>query len=75
MSHPQPADPTAMLSQILLKQGEMGTQLAVISEQLKAVPDHESRIRKLEQWRYGLPLSGLLAVASIAISVYQAMHG
>lgn len=37
-----------MLAQILLKQGEMGTQLAVISEQLKPVADHESRIRVLE---------------------------
>lgn len=40
-----------LLAQILLKQGEMGTQLAVISEQLKIVPDHESRIRALESAR------------------------
>ena len=36
----------------ITKVGEMSTQLAVITEQLKAVPDHESRIRALEQFRY-----------------------
>jgi hypothetical protein len=41
-----PAD--GMLAQILLKQGEMGTQLAVISEKLSDLPDHEQRIRTLE---------------------------
>lgn len=42
------ADSSGMLAQILLRQGEMSTQLAVISEQLKAVPDHEGRIRTME---------------------------
>lgn len=46
------ADPTSMIAQILLKQGEMGIQLAVISEQLKDVPDHESRLRALERFRF-----------------------
>ena len=36
------------LAQILLKMGEMGNQLAAIGEQLKALPDHENRIRGLE---------------------------
>lgn len=38
--------------QILSKQTEMGTQLAVISEQLKPIADHETRIRGLERFRY-----------------------
>lgn len=63
-----PPDPT--VAQVLVKLGEMSAQLAVISEQLKAVPDHESRIRKLEQWRYGLPFAGLLAVSSMALTVW-----
>lgn len=33
------------------------------------VNDHESRIRKLEKWRWSLPPALILAVASIAISV------
>jgi hypothetical protein len=56
----QPGD-SSMLAQILLKQGEMGVQLAVITEQLKTVPDHEGRIRALERFRYtiaGLSLIG-----------------
>jgi hypothetical protein len=70
---PQP-DSNGMLAQILLKQGEMGMQLAVITEQLKAVPDHEGRIRALEKWRYGMPLAGLLAIASTAVSIAAILH-
>jgi hypothetical protein len=73
MNAPAP-DSNSMLAQILIKQGEMGTQLAVITEQLKAVPDHENRIRSLERWRYGLPLAGVLAIGSTAISIYAALH-
>ena len=47
MTSPQGSS-DGMLAQILLKQGEIGTELAVISEQLKAVPDHENRIRQME---------------------------
>jgi len=63
-----------MLAQILVKQTEMSTQLAVISEQLKAVPDHETRIRSLEKWRHGLPQTGLLAAGSAALAIYSAVH-
>ncbi len=48
----------------------LGTRLAVLTEQVKDVPDHESRLRKLEKWRYGLPFAGLLAVVSAALSAY-----
>lgn len=63
-----------MLSQILVEQGKQGTQLAVIIEQLKAIPDHESRIRKLEQWRYGLPLAGVMALGSMALTVWGLLN-
>lgn len=52
MGFPSPTDPTAVLSQILLKQGEMGAQLAVIGKQLEDLPDHEVRIRALEVFRW-----------------------
>lgn len=58
------AGPDGMLAQILLKQGEMGIQLAVITEQLKPVGDHENRLRKLEQFRY--TLAGLTIVGGAA---------
>ena len=43
-----PSTTDGMLAQILVEQGKQGTQLAVISEQLKAVPDHEARLRAVE---------------------------
>ena len=45
---PQVAPAEGMLAQILVKQGEMGMQLAVITEKLADLPDHEQRIRILE---------------------------
>lgn len=73
MTAPQQPGPTAEV-QILLKLGEMGTQLAVISEQLKDVPDHETRIRALEKWRYGLPLATLMSAGSMVLAAYGWLH-
>ena len=65
-----PAQQISLLD-IYTKQIEMGAELRSIIDKL---PDHESRIRKLEQWRYGLPLAGLLAIGSTALSIYEIMH-
>lgn len=77
MTVPQP--PVGTTDQILIKLGEMGVQLAHIEEKLNALNnvsgDHEQRIRKLEAWRYGLPLSGLLATGSAAASIWALLHG
>lgn len=35
--------------------------------------DHEGRIRSLERWRYALPTTALLSLASVATSIYVAM--
>ena len=43
----QLATMAAQVSQVLVKQGEMGATLARIDERMKAVPDHELRIREL----------------------------
>lgn len=44
-----------------------------LQEQIKAVPDHESRIRALEQWRWGLvATSSLLATG---FTTYAASKG
>ena len=53
-----------MLAQILLKQGEISTTLAVMNETLKAIPDHEFRIRALERFRF--TLAGLSVVGGVA---------
>lgn len=47
-------------------------RLARLEERVGAVPDHESRIRVLERWKYGLPLAGLTAVISAGISAWTA---
>ncbi len=76
MTAPQlpPVQPdTSATSQILLKLGEMGTQLAVIHEQLKDLPDHEQRIRVLETGRNRL--LGAAAAVSVAVSALGSWLG
>lgn len=46
-----------------------------LKEQVKAVSDHESRIRILERWKYGLPIAGLTAVISAGVSAWTASRG
>ena len=41
------------LAQILIKLGELGTQVAVLGEKMNDLPDHESRLRYLERTRPG----------------------
>lgn len=38
----------SMVSQLLIEQGRITAQLAVVIEQLKAIPDHEQRLRVVE---------------------------
>lgn len=62
-----PETDSAMIGQVLIKQGEMATQLAVITEKLNAVPDHETRIRSLERFKWTISgmsfLGGLISGA------------
>jgi hypothetical protein len=61
------AAPVTLLD-IYTRQVEMGGQLAVIHEQLKAIPDHENRIRRLEEAKariYGAAFA-ISAVTSVA---------
>jgi hypothetical protein len=51
MTQPQVPQAPVTLLDIYTRQVEMGAQLAVIHEQLKAIPDHEQRIRLLEAAR------------------------
>lgn len=36
--------------------------------------DHENRLRSLERWRYALPASALVAMASAAAAIVAALH-
>lgn len=54
------------LFDIYIRQSEMVAQLAVIQEQLKAVPDHEARIRVVEASR--AKMIGAAVAASAVVS-------
>lgn len=73
VSMPDSAESTA--AAILVKLGEMGAQLAVIGEQLKSIPDHEQRIRKLEAARWPLPtVAAISAVIAAAAALAAYIH-
>lgn len=57
--------PQSTIDLILLKIGDIQSTLAVIDERTKAIGDHESRIRKLEAWKNGIPVAAILAIAGI----------
>ena len=71
MTMPPGEDGSAVPAQILIKLGEMGAQLAVISEQLKTAADvgrdHEQRLRTLERARWPLPTIAVLAAIIAAV--------
>lgn len=49
--------------------------LTRVQEQISSLPDHENRIRSLERWKYGLPMTAVTAVVAAAISGWSAMKG
>jgi hypothetical protein len=49
---------------IYTRQMEIGAALAVVHEQLKAIPDHEERVRRLEASRAKL-IGAVLTVSAI----------
>jgi len=70
-----PASGDEFPAQVLIKLGEMGAQLAVITEQLKSIPDHEQRLRALERARWPLPtVAGIAAVGSAVAAWVAVAH-
>lgn len=63
-----PGEDGSVSAQLLLKiSGDVSglvTDVAVIKEQTRAISDHETRIRALERFRWGLPASALAAIGS-----------
>lgn len=47
--------------------------LARLGEQIKAIPDHEDRIRALEQWRWGLV--GVSSLLTTGFTWYASTKG
>ena len=73
MSQPLASAPVTILD-VYTKQVELGAQLAVIHEQLKAIPDHEARIRALERWRYSTPVAMIAGLGSAAVAAWSLLH-
>jgi hypothetical protein len=65
---PAPVVPQAPVTilDVYTKQVELGAQLLVIHEQLKAIPDHETRIRRLEEAKSRI--YGAAAAISVIVS-------
>lgn len=56
----------ACWSQILVELRELRIQVAVLTEQLKSVPDHEDRLRALERRVWAIPsVATVIAVAAL----------
>lgn len=49
---------------------ELRDAVLITNERLLAIPDHESRLRSLEKWRYALPTAAVMAVASFMGTVF-----
>ena len=49
---------------------EVQSALALSAENEKDIGDHEHRIRDVEKWKYALPPTSLLAIASILVAVF-----
>jgi len=54
---------------------QMLVALTQVQEQVRVVPDHENRLRTVERWRYGLPMTGLVAIVSATVSAWTATKG
>lgn len=66
MSAPAPVPaPGVTLLDIYTRQIEMQTELALLGERLRAVPDHESRLRRLEESRARL-IGACMALSAAA---------
>lgn len=80
MTAPSPPAASADISaQILFELGKLSTQIAVMDEKLKDLPDHESRIRMLENAKaklYGgvIAVSALISGAGTWIGIVVSRH-
>lgn len=76
MSTPAEGPTAAVITMAAIygEQVKMSSQLAVITDRLTALPDHESRLRRLEAWKYALPPTALGGMGSFVLSIYAIIH-
>jgi hypothetical protein len=48
---------------------------AVLSQMPVQLTDHESRLRSLERWRYGIPVGAGAAITAAALTAVQMVWG
>lgn len=60
---------TITLREIYDKLVRIEESVRVMDAPLQTVTDHESRIRGLERWRYSQPVTLVMSVASIVITL------
>lgn len=61
------------LDELSEKQTRTLVEIAKLQEQVKDVPDHESRLRSLERWRWSLV--GGLGLLATAFTAYGSAKG
>lgn len=64
-------DESVKLLEVYTKQIEMNTKIDMLVNQ---IPDHETRIRKLESWRNAIPVAALFAIGSAILTIYETVH-
>jgi hypothetical protein len=45
--------------------------VAFIKAKIETLPDHETRIRRVEKWMYGIPVSALVALGGLAAAILK----
>lgn len=70
----EPTNVSITLRDVYDELRKLHDQVASMTPQGKTISDHESRLRSLERWKYALPGSLLLAIASICIAILEVHH-
>lgn len=63
------------LQEMRTENRDQGDRLIRIEEQTKSLPDHEARIRTLEQLKWGLPITGMTAIGAMILSAWTSTKG
>jgi len=58
-----------MNDRLLLVYKELSELRALLGDTREEQADHEVRIRSLERWRYGIPLSAVMGIISAVASI------
>lgn len=60
------------LTDVYVKLCALEERVHDMTPQGQLIKDHETRLRQLERWKYALPSSLMLALASVVIAILEA---